>query len=152
MPNAVFVFYGGPFTIGRAGSIFGASAFPILGGGRSERNMVMVLESMVGAIIGKAGANAKEITKLSGCKLHIETRDEKADRETGQTVVKRSVSGDDGERGACRAGVWASLAASDPSHGTSCCSVFDLIPPRFWCATANPSPVHACAQVFPMSE
>jgi len=82
-----------------SGSVYGASAFPILGGGRSERNMVMVLENMVGAIIGKAGANAKEITKLSGCKLHIETRDEKAEREANTPAPRRSMSrGDDDDR------------------------------------------------------
>lgn len=59
--------------------VYGASAFPLLGG-RSERNTVLVLESMIGAVIGREGINAKEISKVSKAKLHIETRDEKEQR------------------------------------------------------------------------
>lgn len=61
-------------------ALYGASAFPVLGG-RSERNVVQVLESMVGAVIGRNGVHAKEITKVSNAKIHIETRDEKEQRD-----------------------------------------------------------------------
>eukprot|EP00039_Didymoeca_costata_P018611 m.334196 g.334196 ORF g.334196 m.334196 type:complete len:424 (+) comp17309_c0_seq1:62-1333(+) len=63
-----------------AAQLFGASAFPIIGG-KSEKNIVYVLESMIGAIIGKGGVHAQEITRATKCKLHIETREEKADRD-----------------------------------------------------------------------
>lgn len=36
---------------------------------------------MIGAIIGKGGVHAQEITRATKCKLHIETREEKADRD-----------------------------------------------------------------------
>ena len=61
-------------------ALYGASAFPLLGG-RSERNIVLVLESMIGSVIGRQGVHAKEITKVSNAKIHIETRDEKETRQ-----------------------------------------------------------------------
>lgn len=66
---------------GGLSTIYGASAFPIIGG-RSERNVILVLEDMIGAVIGRNGATAKEIAKQSGAKMHIETRTEKEERDT----------------------------------------------------------------------
>lgn len=77
-----------------AAALFGASAFPIIGG-KSEKNIVLVLESMIGSIIGKGGNHAKEITRQSECKLHIETREEKAARE--EANPPSSKKGPDGE-------------------------------------------------------
>mmetsp|Transcript_29345 Transcript_29345/g.76920 ORF Transcript_29345/g.76920 Transcript_29345/m.76920 type:complete len:377 (+) Transcript_29345:207-1337(+) len=61
-------------------SVYGAMAFPSASS-RRERNTVLVLESMIGAVIGKGGINARSITEGSGAKIHIETRAEKETRE-----------------------------------------------------------------------
>jgi len=69
--------------------LYGSSAFPLLGG-RSERNIVLVLESMIGAVIGRGGIYAKEITKVSNAKIHIETKDEKAQRQEEEGVEENA--------------------------------------------------------------
>lgn len=74
---------------GNSSALYGSSAFPLLGG-RSERNVVLVLENMVGAIIGRQGASAKEITKTSNAKLHIETKVEKAQRHEDEGIEENA--------------------------------------------------------------
>lgn len=57
-------------------TLYGSVPFPSASS-RRERNIILVLESMIGAVIGKGGINARTITEGSGAKIHIETRAEK---------------------------------------------------------------------------
>eukprot|EP00041_Stephanoeca_diplocostata_P031877 m.1003480 g.1003480 ORF g.1003480 m.1003480 type:complete len:454 (-) comp24044_c0_seq7:1129-2490(-) len=70
---------GMPGDMSSTAALYGSGAFPILGG-RGERNIVLVLETMIGAVIGKGGENARGITEVSNAKIHIETREEKEQR------------------------------------------------------------------------
>lgn len=57
-----------------------AGAFPSLGGSAvtdRERNIVLVPEALIGAVIGKGGSHAQTIAEKSGARIHIETRAEK---------------------------------------------------------------------------
>lgn len=77
-------------------ALYGSVPFPSASS-RRERNLVLVLESMIGAVIGKNGVNARSITEGSGAKIHIETRAEKEarlaeeDSEEGRGADERQV-------------------------------------------------------------
>jgi len=80
---------GVPSSTDNSSALYGSSAFPLLGG-RSERNIVLVLESMIGSVIGRGGIYAKEIFKASNAKIHIETKDEKAQRQEEEGVEENT--------------------------------------------------------------